>query len=310
MNRALLLCLTMLWTLPATAYELSPEEVAPGVWVFEGRQEHFTRENQGDIANTGFIVTGAGVIVIDTGPSARYGRAMHAAIRDVTREPVIAVYITHAHPDHFLGNQAFPEVPIVALPATIEAIKRDGDALTDNLYRMVGAAMEGTDPVVPGHEAIPNRYKVGDRELKFIAAAGHSGKVASDLMILDRTAGVLFAGDVVFHDRAPTTPHADVSAWIAQLDALSELDFRVLVPGHGPVARNHDPIEQTRTYLRWLDAHLREAADAGVHIVELMNQPLPDRFAALAVAREEYKRSVAHLYPPLEQARLQPLERP
>ncbi len=303
-----LLFLIAPWT--ASGYDLQPEEVAPGVWVFEGVKEHFNRQNQGNIVNTGFIVTGAGVIVIDTGPSARYGRAMHQAIREVTGQPVVAVYITHHHPDHFLGNQGFPDAPIAALPATISAIRRDGEALTDNLYRVVGAAMEGTDPVVPAHVAVAGRYRFGDRELEFIAAAGHSGTGASDLMVLDRTTGVLFAGDVVFHGRAPTTPHADLDAWLRQLDALLAMELNVVVPGHGPVAGHSGPVRQTRDYLQWLGEHLSAAAADGLHVMEVMNQPIPERFRGLAVVDDEYKRSVAHLYPALEQARLNVLEQP
>lgn len=278
------------------AYDLEPETVADGVWVFEGAQEHFTRANQGNIVNTGFIVTGAGVIVVDTGPSARYGEAMREAIGEVTAEPVVAVYITHHHPDHFLGNVAFSDVPIVALPHTIAAIERDGDALTDNMYRMVGGAMHGTEPLKPEQEAIPDTYTFGGRELEFIAARGHSGHAATDLMILDHTAGVLFAGDVVFHDRAPTTPHADLHAWIKQLDAVAELPFSILVPGHGPVAHGTGPVMQTRDYLHWLDERLTEAAEDGLHAAEVMQLPISAAFRDMAVVDEEYKRSVDHLY--------------
>lgn len=291
-----------------SAYDLEPREVADGVWVIEGALEHFTRENQGDIVNTGFLTTGAGVIVIDTGPSLRYGEAMRRAIRDVTAEPVAAVYITHHHPDHFLGNLAFEDVPIVALPCTINAIERDGDALTDNMYRMVGGAMQGTEPLTPDQEAIPDLYRFGDRELEYMAAAGHSGAVDADLVIFDRTSGVLFAGDVVFHDRAPTTPHADLDAWIAELDRLERLDFRTLVPGHGPVANDAGPIRQTRRYLQWLDQHFDEAAEAGLHAAEVMDLAIPEAFRSLAVVEAEYKRSVAHLYDARRRNLFEPME--
>ncbi|SEO74064.1 quinoprotein relay system zinc metallohydrolase 1 [Aquisalimonas asiatica] len=292
----------------ANAYDLQPREVADGVWVIEGAREHFTRENQGDIVNTGFLTTGAGVIVIDTGPSLRYGEAMRGAIRDVTAEPVVAVYITHHHPDHFLGNLAFEDVPIIALPHTIDAIERDGDALTDNMYRMVGGAMQGTEPLVPDQEASPDVDRFGDRELEYIAAGGHSGEVAADLVIFDRTSGVLFAGDVVFHDRAPTTPHADLDAWIAELDRLEGVDFRTLVPGHGPVANDARPIRQTRAYLQWLDRHLDEAAEAGLHAAEVMELAIPEAFRSLAVVEAEYKRSVAHLYDARRRNLFEPME--
>lgn len=293
-------------------YDLEPVEVADGVYAFEGRLEHFTRENAGNIVNTGFIVTAAGVIVIDTGSSYLYGVAMREAIAEVTAQPVVAAYITHHHPDHYLGNEAFSEASISALPHTMEAIEREGDDVTDALYRSVGDAMRGTEPVVPEHEAMPGVYEHAGRELEMIAVGGHSGHEEADLMILDRTSGVLFAGDVVFVDRAPTTPHADVPRWIAELEKLEERveteEIQAVIPGHGPLERGMEGIAQTREYLEWLLQRLEQGADEGLHPAELMARPIPEPFAALAVIDEEYPRSVAHLYPSLLAERLERLE--
>ena len=50
-------------------YSLTPEQIADGVYIFWGRQEPLTRENGGNIANTGFIVGNKSVLVLDTGPT-------------------------------------------------------------------------------------------------------------------------------------------------------------------------------------------------------------------------------------------------
>ncbi|WP_204316521.1 hypothetical protein, partial [Klebsiella pneumoniae] len=72
----LLLCLAML-TASARAespdYHLVPHPVAPGVWVLEGANADFSARNGCNIINTGFIDTGDGVLVINTGPSLLYG---------------------------------------------------------------------------------------------------------------------------------------------------------------------------------------------------------------------------------------------
>ena len=41
---------------------------------------------------------------------------------------------------------------------------------------------------------------------------------------------VLFAGDLVFYERTPTTPQADVARWLDDLAVLHRLPFKVLVP--------------------------------------------------------------------------------
>jgi glyoxylase-like metal-dependent hydrolase (beta-lactamase superfamily II) len=88
------------------------------------------------------------VVVIDTGPSRRYGEAMRQAIAQVTDKPVIQVLLTHHHPDHVLGNQAFTDVPIGALAGTTRLLHSRAMPWR-NMYRLVGDWMRGTEVVLP-----------------------------------------------------------------------------------------------------------------------------------------------------------------
>lgn len=282
-------------------YSLQATPVADGVYVFSGVAENFSRANGGNIVNTGFIVGDEGVVVVDSGPSHQYGRQQRAAIARVTARPIARVYLTHAHPDHFLGNQAYAPELLEALPQTRSAIRDKGDALNDNLYRLVGGWMSGTQVVLPPREAAAGAVQVGGRALRLLPAAGHTD---GDLMIYDEKSRTLFTGDLVFFGRAPTTPDADVSRWLATLDRIDAIDFKTLVPGHGAVQHDHAGVAQTRDYLRWLDSTLTDAAGRGLDMNEVMRQPLPPRFQTLAVVREEFVRSVVHLYPAVELAGL------
>lgn len=282
---------------PSGDYALKPQAVAEGIYVFTGHMENFSRSNGGDISNTGFIVGKTGIIVIDTGPSQRYGEQQRAAIAKVTALPVTRIYITHAHPDHFLGDQAYAADLIASTAAARSAILKNGETLSANLYRMVGGWMSGTTVVVPTLEAVAGDIKVGGRDLRLFASAGHTD---GDLMVYDSATKTLFAGDLVFYQRAPTTPNADISVWLNTLNAIDAVDFDVLVPGHGPVVRDHAAIAQTRDYLRWLRDSLQDAANRGLDMSEVMKLPLPPRFKGLAVVDSEYTRSISHLYPKIE----------
>ncbi len=297
--RAALVVLTLLLAGQARAYDyrLQPQVVADGVQVLVGKTENFSRDNGGNIVNTGFIIGRDGVIVIDSGPSKAYGEQQRAAIARASKLPIAQVYLTHAHPDHVLGNQAYPGLSLAALPATARALTQSGDALLANLYRLVGDAMLGTELRLPTAEAQGGDVTVAGRRLRLIPGLGHTD---GDLMVFDVATKTLFAGDLVFFQRAPTTPNADIPRWLGALDAIDALDFQVLVPGHGPVLRDHAGIAQTRDYLQWLRDSLQGAARRGLDMPEVLQLPLPERFRQLAVLKTEYERSVTHLYPAYE----------
>ncbi len=302
---SLVLCLGVFLSLPALAelsYDLKPREITEGVWLVEGTTENFSRLNGGNIVNTAFVVTGEGVVVIDTGPSRRYGEELRAAIAGITDQPVTHVLLTHHHPDHVFGNQAFDPATLYALPGTIEKLAADGDAFSDNMYRLVGDWMRGTEVTLPAKTLEPGILEVGDHRFRLMAFRGHTG---ADLVVLDETRGVLFASDMVFYNRALTTPQTPgLDVWAEELAQLEALEFDWLVPGHGPVVTDAAAFAQMRDYLGWLDEMMTRAASRGLTMNEVINQPIPERFSSVAESRYELTRTVTHLYPRYEKLAL------
>ncbi len=282
----------------ALKYNLKAEEIAPRTWGVFGAREYFSMENGGDIANVAFVEVPDGVVVIDTGPSFRFGEALKALIADtVPGKRVIRVFNTHHHPDHFLGNQVFDPAIIAAPQGVVDNIRALGDAMADNMYRLVGDWMRGTAITVPGRVVATSREDVGGRGFGYMPLSGHT---SADFVIRDEETGVLFAGDLAFLDRAPTTPNADLPAWRASIATLRHTDRALLVPGHGPQDAKGASLDQTLDWLDWLDGTLRDAVARGLTMNEAMDLPVPSRFAALGVADGEYRRSVVHLYQTIE----------
>lgn len=286
-------------------YKLSATEVRPDVYVVGGVAGDLTFNNGGNILNTGFIVAEQGVIVIDVGPSRLYGEQLFALIQSTTDKPVLQVYITHQHPDHFFGLQAFDGVETSALAGTISDLKLLAGDYSDNMYRLIGNAMLGTEIVLPKSEVQPGAVTVGGRDIELLALGGHT---ATDLAIFDKTSGVLFAGDLVFHERAPTTPSADIPLWLESLAKLKSVPFSVLIPGHGPVTENAEPIDETADYVDWLLTTLQSLAEDGLSMAEAIQQTIAERFASLVVVKNEYERSVVHLYGGIEESLLPPVK--
>ncbi|MEK1943448.1 MAG: quinoprotein relay system zinc metallohydrolase 1 [Pseudomonas sp.] len=283
----------------AQDYHLQPRQIAADTWLLEGSRDNFDKTNGGNIVNTGFIVTTAGVVVIDTGPSKHYGEAMRQAITSVTQQPVVLVLLTHHHPDHVLGNQAFTDVPIAALDGTKKLLAEQGNAMAENMYRLVGDWMRGTEVVLPTQTVTEGARQIGNHRLRLLALSGHTG---ADLAVLDENSGVLFAGDLVFYQRALTTPNSPgLDVWLKDLDTLQALPWKQIVPGHGPVASDAQPFAQMRDYLGWLDGLLRDSAARGDDMNEVIRAPIPARFDGVNLSRYELVRSVSHLYPRYEQ---------
>ena len=282
------------------AYNLEPQSIAKNTWVLQGKSEDFSKKNGGNIVNTAFIVTEEGVVVFDTGPSRRYGEAMRKAIAAITDKPIILVLNSHHHPDHFLGNQAFADVPIKSLPETGKQIAQHGNVFAENMYRLVGDWMRSTEVQLPSGPLDVEYMQVGGHNLRFIQMTGHSG---ADLVMLDETTGVLFASDMIFFRRALTTPHTPgLDIWLSDLATLASLKYDRIVPGHGPLDTGHQSITEMVDYIRWLDATLKQAAEQGLSMNEVMSLPIDERFKTIALAKSEFVRTVFHLYAKYEAA--------
>jgi len=286
----------------ALKYNLVANQITSGTWAVYGWPEYFDQVNGGNIVNIAFIDVPDGVVVIDSGPSKRYGDELKALIeKTIPNKPILRVYNTHHHPDHVFGNQAFDPAIIAAPQGVIDNITLEGDALADNMYRLLGDWMRGTAPVVPQVALEGDKEEVGGRVFSLYYLSGHT---SSDLVIRDNETGTLFGGDLAFLSRAPTTPHADIDTWQQAITTLEGIDKALIFPGHGPADAKGESLVQTADYLSWLDGSLKEAVRAGLTMNEAMAQPIPSVFQSLNVVRTEYERSVVHLYSRLENSLL------
>lgn len=303
-RRAMLGGMASVAAMPARAadYTIAPVAVCDGIWMVRGADEPIEIRNGGAIANIAIIATPAGTVLWECGPSLRYARALRQVAEQLTGTRILRVYVSHLHPDHGMGLAAFDPAIVAALPGTIAVLAAQGQGYADGMYRLLGDWMRGTDLILPGRAIMTAQEDFGGRSLRLLTLSGHS---SADLALLDERSGLLLGGDLVFHDRAPSTPTADLAMWRASLDQLLALPHGGVLPGHGPL----DPtgiaaIAQTRDWIEWLEHALMRAVRDGLDMVEAGDLPIPARFTRMAAARYEVQRSVAHLYPALEAALL------
>ena len=80
--------------------DIPARQLSPHVWMVFAQDGFPTPQNQGMMANVLFVVTSAGVVVIDSGGSLQIGQMAIRMIRRVTPLPVVAVFNSHYHGDH------------------------------------------------------------------------------------------------------------------------------------------------------------------------------------------------------------------
>ncbi len=229
------------------------KEVAGGVFIIHGPKGLPSPENQGFMNNPGFVVTPAGVVVIDPGSSVQVGEMVLTQIRKHTDKPVVAVFNTHVHGDHWLGNQAvfeaFPKVKIYAHPKMMERVEQGaGVQWLEVMMDLTKGATAGTK-VMSANTSVNDggNIEVGGVAFQVL----HDGKshTDNDIMILLPQKKVVFLGDNAGYGRMLRLNDGSFLGNIRNLDRAVASGATVFVPGHGPTA-GPEAATEYRDYLQ------------------------------------------------------------
>lgn len=200
---------------------------------------HVYRAAESGLNVNSYLVEGqSGVVVVDTNLLVSDIEALRARLRAL-KKPLLAILVTHAHPDHFngvLGLMEGKEVPVYATAAVGRVIEEIADAKRAQWSPVYGAEW-------PAETYYPNSLladgtQVQMDELSFTVREVGPAESHADSYLLLSAAGsstVAFTGDLAFNGMHPYTADGHSSAWLAALDDLGGVlgSTGTLYPGHG-----------------------------------------------------------------------------
>ena len=202
--------------------------------------------------NVGVILASGGrAILIDSGLNDTTARKIIRWLADIDRS-ISAIVTTHGHADHFGGNAFIVKRTGAEVWAPIwdEAVLRY--PLFQPVVLFAGAdppdSLRGgfllAEPSPVDHTYDAGSFDVSGVNLRAISLAGHSGNQMG--IVCD---DVFFCADVVLPqrvlDRYKVPYLYSVRDHLASLDRAETVDYRIAMPGHGPLLEDLVPLIAT-----------------------------------------------------------------
>lgn len=201
-------------------------------------------------ANSTFLVTTQGILVVDTGLNEQEGRKLLAEIRKISSQPVRYIVNTHYHPDHRGGNSAVgPGATIISTMFTLEQEPGRALAYASSPEKI---AFTGKMEVHLGGHTV---------EIYFPGPAHTMG----DAVVYFPDEHAIATGDLFLNGSCPAMDQGDLENWVSALDAMLKLPVDVVVPGHFEVG-GREQLQHFRDYLAALRDQVAQLFRSGASL--------------------------------------------
>jgi len=212
----------------------------------------------GIFANAYLLETPDGVVAIDTTLTVSDAKAFRERLAALGR-PLLAVLLTHGHPDHYNGLTqlaAEAEVPIIATE-DVDRVIREWDARKEEQWKSTFGDEWPTRRTFP-NRTIRHGDSVSFGGVRFTAYDLGPGESHHDAYWLadDGTSRVAFIGDLAFNGEHAYVSDGHTGSWLKNLDSAhwALAGVALIYPGHGP-AGGLELLDQQRRYIE----HYRES---------------------------------------------------
>jgi cyclase len=252
-KRAFLLLLVFLLFCPATGLAASVHKIGSDLYAY-------ISDNDAS-ANSTFLVSEQGILVVDTGLNKQEGRKLLDEIRKISPAPVRWIVNTHYHPDHRGGNSVVgPDAVIISTAFTRAQLA--SSTYRDSVNETVGPS--GVVLYVGGHEV--RIYHPGPAHTR------------GDLVVYFPDQHAIATGDLFLTRSCPAMDDGDMENWIVALDQMLTLPLEHVVPGHFELATKNE-LQRFHDYL----ASLRD------QVARMRNNGLPLEKVQKSLVLSAYK---------------------
>lgn len=259
--------------------ELKLVEVADSVWAIVGPLTNRTPENLGNNATFGFVVTNEGVVLVDSGGTAKGAEKIHELIKSVTNHPVTHVINTGGQDHRWFGNDYFSRQGATII-SSLAARQDHENRLVDQIGRLT--QLIGDENFVGTTEKYAEELfddtmtlKVGGVE--FMLRHVGNAHTPGDIFVWLPAHSVMFSGDIVYIGRMlGVNDYSKSKTWVEVFEAMAEYQPKVLVPGHGSPVEFAVAKKDTYDYLVTLRERVSEFLDDGGEASDISQVDMSD----------------------------------
>lgn len=222
----------------------------------------------GIFVNAYLIESPNGVVAVDATLSESESKALHKEL-EALGKPLLAVLVTHPHPDHVAGITnvvGMGSTPILATQSVLSLMQK-----LEEPKRKQWGPVYGSEWVA--RWTYPNRIVTSGEKVTFdgvtfsvldIGAGGDSE--ANAVWFVESPKRTAFLSDLTFHGTHSYVADGHLLAWLANLARLEHLcaGMDIVFPGHGAAAAPATLISSQLRYLLTLAAHVKELANGAM----------------------------------------------
>jgi glyoxylase-like metal-dependent hydrolase (beta-lactamase superfamily II) len=192
-----------------------------------------------------YLIGGEKTVLIDPGHYRHLGQVFKEMEKDgISPEAIDLIILTHSHPDHFEGLEAFLDRPVrIAMHKEEERYLLESGKLLFEMMRQPLPKFRIDFYLKEGE------LHLGEKAFHIYETPGHS---PGSISIYWPEKKALLTGDLVFYGGVGRTDFIEGNSKLLMegIERLSQLDTEILLPGHGEILMGREMVLQNFEFIR------------------------------------------------------------